>query len=89
MQGNYRIGNYLLVWVNILSEASFGISIAGELNLIDITHLINYVCKSGLPPKYDFSMGDTGCNGVINILDIIRLIKHLYQGGPEPCIYGL
>jgi hypothetical protein len=60
---------------------------SGELNLLDITHIINYLYKSGLPPKHDYYMGDPNCSGAINILDVSYLINYLYRGGPEPCVF--
>jgi hypothetical protein len=58
---------------------------SGYLNILDITHLINYIYFDGLAPKYDVLMGDTNCDGYINLLDVAHLISTLYHGGPLPC----
>jgi len=60
---------------------------SGDVNILDATYLMNYLYKSGLPPKYDYYMGDPNCSGNINILDVSYLIIYLYKQGPEPCAY--
>jgi hypothetical protein len=60
----------------------------GEVNIQDITYVVNFLYKSGPPPKYDQLMADADCNGVVNILDLTYLIKFLYKGGPQPCVYS-
>jgi hypothetical protein len=54
-----------------------------EVNILDVTSLINYVYKSGNPPKPLIS-GDMNANGIINILDITYLINFLYMQGSAP-----
>jgi parallel beta-helix repeat protein len=54
------------------------------LNILDITHLINYLYKSG-PSPYPLWAGDANCNRVVNLLDITYLINYLYKGGEAPC----
>jgi hypothetical protein len=57
------------------------------VNIKDITYLIKYKYKNGLPPV-DFNAGDVDSSGDINIQDITYLIKYKYKSGPEPvCIY--
>ncbi len=53
------------------------------INLLDITYLISFLYKDGLPPD-PLEAGDTDCSGEINILDVTYLINHLYKGGPPP-----
>jgi hypothetical protein len=55
----------------------------GQVNILDITFLINYVYKGGEPPVH-MNAADTNSDGNINILDITRLINYLYIGGPPP-----
>ncbi len=60
-----------------------------EINILDITYLINYLYKGGNPPA-DLNDGDTNGDCIINLLDITRLISYLYKNGPAPvegCIY--
>jgi hypothetical protein len=60
---------------------------SGEVNILDVTWLIKYLYKNGLPPKYDLRVGDVNCNGNANVLDASYLIYFLYRGGPESCAY--
>ncbi|MEW5925603.1 MAG: FISUMP domain-containing protein, partial [Candidatus Zixiibacteriota bacterium] len=55
----------------------------GFVNLLDITHLINYLYRYGPPPS-DAQMGDVNSSGSLNLLDVTYLINYLYRGGPEP-----
>lgn len=58
----------------------------GNINILDITYLINHLYKGGpAPVPYAFCSGDPNCNCVVNILDITYLINFLYKGGPAPC----
>jgi len=58
----------------------------GSHNILDITHLINYLYKGGLPPTpYPLCSGDANCDCQINILDVTYLINYLYKGGNPPC----
>jgi len=58
----------------------------GEINMLDITYIINYKYKGGPAPEPDILMGDANCNGKIDILDITGLVNYLYKGGDAPRI---
>nr|MBN2276666.1 S8 family serine peptidase [candidate division Zixibacteria bacterium] len=53
------------------------------INILDVTFLINYLYKGGLPPVATYC-GDANGSGNINILDATYLIAYLYTGGPPP-----
>jgi hypothetical protein len=54
-----------------------------QVNLIDVTYIIDYLYKNGpAPPKPD--QADTDCDGSINLLDATYLINYLYREGPQP-----
>ena len=53
------------------------------VNILDITHLINYLYKGG-PPPVPPEAADINSDSAVNILDITYLINYLYEGGPEP-----
>jgi hypothetical protein len=55
----------------------------GKVNIQDITFLINFLYKSGLPPT-PYQTGDSNGNGIVNIQDITYLINYLYKNGPAP-----
>jgi hypothetical protein len=53
------------------------------VNILDITHLINYLYKCGPLPAV-LRLTDVNSDGHTNILDITYLINYLYLGGPAP-----
>jgi len=53
------------------------------INVLDITHLINYLYKAGAPPV-NMAMADVNSSGDINLLDVTWLINFLYKSGPAP-----
>jgi hypothetical protein len=55
-----------------------------EINILDVTFLINYLYRNGPVPYPEFA-GDANCNLAVNILDITYLINYLYKSGPAPC----
>jgi len=54
-----------------------------QVNILDITFLINYLYKNGQAPDPLVS-GDVNNDGDVNLLDITYLISYLYKDGPEP-----
>lgn len=57
----------------------------GDLNLLDITYLIDYIYKNGGTSSC-IIQGDVNCDCAINMLDVICLISYLYKGGTcSPC----
>jgi len=54
------------------------------INMLDNTHLIDYLYNNGPPPTPNTWLGDVDCSGAINVLDIIYLINYIYKGGPKP-----
>jgi len=55
----------------------------GNINILDITFLINYLYKGGPAPD-PVEIADVNGSGNINLLDITYLIGYLYKGGPGP-----
>jgi len=55
----------------------------GDVNILDITFVINYLYKSGPPPVPE-QAADVDSSGGVNILDVTNLINYLYKSGPEP-----
>jgi PKD repeat protein len=54
-----------------------------QVNILDLTYMINYLYKSGPPPVPEES-ADTNGDGNLNILDVTYSINYIYKGGPEP-----
>jgi hypothetical protein len=56
----------------------------GDINVTDVTYLINYLFVGG-PEPIPRESGDLNCNGVVDVVDIIYLINYLFISGPPPC----
>jgi len=54
----------------------------GNINILDVTFLINYLYKGG--PEPNLYAGDVDGSGAINLLDVNYLINYLYREGPPP-----
>jgi hypothetical protein len=55
----------------------------GEINIADVTYLINYLFAEGSAPD-PLWVGDANCDGVVNIADVTYLVNYLFIGGPPP-----
>ncbi|MEW5922815.1 MAG: dockerin type I repeat-containing protein [Candidatus Zixiibacteriota bacterium] len=55
-----------------------------NINILDVTFLINYLYKGGEAPQ-DIPACDVDLSGAANLLDVTYLIRYLYAGGPGPC----
>ncbi|HDL03950.1 MAG: hypothetical protein DRP46_05005 [Candidatus Zixiibacteriota bacterium] len=53
------------------------------VNLLDITFIISYLYKGGLPPV-PIDRGDIDNSAHVNLLDATYLISYLYKGGAPP-----
>jgi hypothetical protein len=54
-----------------------------KVNLLDVSHLINYLYRSGSAPN-PIRSADADHNGKINLLDVSYIISFLYRHGPAP-----
>jgi hypothetical protein len=54
-----------------------------NVNLLDITYLINYLYKGSEQP-YPYQSGDVNGNGILNLLDVTHLLNYLYNQGQAP-----
>jgi len=55
-----------------------------EINLLDITYIIDFLYLDGQTPD-PIESADVNQSGSVNLLDITFLINFLYIYGPEPC----
>ena len=67
------------------SNASCGDAdgIAGQLNILDLTFIVNRVFRGGPPPP-NFENADLNNDGRFNILDLTLLVDYIFRGGPPP-----
>ncbi len=56
----------------------------GEISLVDVVYLINYLFNGG-PDPVPWESGDVNCDGEVNIPDVVYLINYLFKNGPPPC----
>jgi hypothetical protein len=56
---------------------------SGEINIVDVSYIINYLYKDG-PAPITVKAGDADSNEAINLLDATYLIDYLYKDGPSP-----
>lgn len=56
---------------------------SGNVNILDVTFLINYLYKGGPAPDPP-DAGDPNGSHTTNILDVTYIINYLYKGGPAP-----
>ncbi|MFH2035131.1 MAG: dockerin type I domain-containing protein [Candidatus Zixiibacteriota bacterium] len=59
------------------------------VNILDVTHLINWLYKGGSSPRWPRWRADADGNRQFNILDITYLIKYLYKDGDRPIVSQL
>ncbi|MEW6016123.1 MAG: dockerin type I repeat-containing protein [Candidatus Zixiibacteriota bacterium] len=55
----------------------------GSFSIIDISRIIGYLYKNGLPPN-PLACGDADGSGATNMFDVIYLLSYLYKDGPAP-----
>ncbi len=55
---------------------------SGDINVADLTALVNYLFKLG--PPVDQNGGDVDGDGNINVSDVTYLVNYLFKGGPPP-----
>jgi len=59
----------------------------GDLNILDIIYLIDFIYKSGPSPILLSDLGDFDCSGYIDILDVVAIINHLYKNELQPSCF--
>jgi hypothetical protein len=48
--------------------------------------LIQYMYRNAEAYFPPYATPDTDCDGVIGMMDLVRLINYVYRMGPEPCM---
>jgi hypothetical protein len=56
----------------------------GNVDLVDVVYLINYLLMNGPPPD-PLWVGDVNCDSDIGLVDVVYLINYIFKGGPPPC----
>ncbi len=55
----------------------------GDLNMLDIMYLINFLYRDGAPPLVE-DAADVNFDGTINLIDPTYMVNFLYRSGPPP-----
>jgi hypothetical protein len=56
----------------------------GNISLLDVIYLANYVLKGGTAP-IPLASGDVNCDGKYDLVDVILLARYVILGQPFPC----
>jgi len=80
--------NPIVIPVNMTVTGQAGYTCAdvdynGIINILDVTFILNYLYKGGLPPE-PMASADVNSDGIINLLDVTYIINYLYKAGPAP-----
>jgi hypothetical protein len=71
------------IYVSQLGDANCD----GDLNVIDVVYIINYVFVGGPAPVPRIWAGDVNCDGISNVEDAVWIINWIFVEGPYPCQY--
>jgi hypothetical protein len=82
-EGDVRIDEITLLVPDSGSYVCGDADGSGDVNILDVSHIIAYLYKNG-PAPAPIASGDPDGNGTINILDVSYLITYLYKSGPPP-----
>lgn len=74
---NYFLTSHLLPY----GDANYD----NDVNVGDVTYIINYVFRSGPKPRPVMESGDANCDGIVNVADAVRIISFVFKNGEEPC----
>ncbi len=59
------------------------VDMSGEVNVADLTYLVNYIFNGGLPSPCE-EEADIDGSGDINVADVTALVAYIFQGGAPP-----
>ena len=56
-------------------EASGDANLDGELNVLDVVIMTNFILETDFPSETQFAVGDLNVDGIVNVLDVINLLN--------------
>ena len=80
-------GPYTAAFMPMTVEGTVSSMICGDINgsanvnILDVTHLVNFLYKDGVAPD-PYAAADVDGSGGVNLLDITYMINFLYKDGP-------
>jgi len=57
--------------------------IAGPINILDLTYIVDRIFRGGPPPP-NFANADLNNDGAFNILDLTVIVDYIFRGGQPP-----
>ena len=61
------------------------LDVDGDIDVMDILMLVNFVFKDGEFPRPCMASGDVNCSGDVTTSDALYLVSYVFEGGPAPC----
>jgi hypothetical protein len=77
----YDIAKYVICPITMTGD----INADGIINASDLINLIDYLYKSGEPPRPCAASGDVNCSGNVTSSDCMELVAYVFKSGPAPC----
>lgn len=67
-----------------LSHGNVDNDALGQINVGDLTYLVDFLWRGGPAPFPSLLLGDCDCDRYVNLGDVTYLIAYLFQEGPPP-----
>ena len=78
---------WMLYVLDELTDSNQGISgdinVDGDVNILDVVKLVNFVLGFQIPTDLEFSASDLNSDEILNVLDIIQLVNIILYGPLE------
>ncbi len=57
----------------------------GEINVADLTQMVDWLFDYGHPPEPELIVGDLNCSLSVDVADLTYFVNYLFKFGPIPC----
>ncbi|UCD63501.1 MAG: VCBS repeat-containing protein [Candidatus Zixiibacteriota bacterium] len=80
----YRVCTFLNTTIEPCCELRGDVNHDGQIDVLDVTHLVFWIFKAGSPPPPCMDEADVDGNDVVNVLDAIYMVDFIFKLGPPP-----